>query len=509
MKYKYFLLQLLIVSMILALLPVSASAAEESLEQQLIHSCTYGQVADISQYNLTDAELEALFYQLANEGRLPWYAGNTYTYYYDQDTGFMLEFHPELLDKGRYDRMLYEQKVAEVLSACVLEGMAPWQIALAIHDYLIVNCVYDEALKLNTGYDLLVNGSTVCAGYAALYQDLLLRVGIPCIQVDSEAMDHVWNLVQLDGQWYHVDVTWDDPSPDVKGFVSHEYFLRTDAQMSAGEEPHHDWETDITCTDIRFSDAFWTTIDSQILFTDPNTCYYIRATDFENSIYRRDLSSGAEKRLYKEKETSINIGEGDYIYFHTGLSLWNERLWFCTMSKVYSMNVSGKDVRQEYAYQAKLEGRVLAGCHVVNDRVELSAADYDGNSKSLTYALEASGAHVHSYTQTVTAPTCSEPGYTVSVCQCGITARGDVTAPAGHDPRQVSHQGATFFSSGYAETVCTVCGETESTVLPQIDFWQWFDEHRRTVITVTAALVGGVCSVLSKRKKKQISNPAG
>ncbi len=508
MKHKFLLLHFLIACMILSLLPISASAADQSLEKQLIDSCTYGQKVDISQHNLTDTELEALFYELLYDGKLPWYADDTYTYYYDESTGAMLEFEPDLLDKSQYDRMQYEQKIAEVLDACVLEEMEPWQIALAIHDYLIVNCVYDESLELNTGYDLLVKGSTVCAGYASLYQDLLLRAGIPCVQVDSEPMEHVWNLVQLDGQWYHVDVTWDDPSPDTKGYVSHEFFLRTDEQMSAGEDPHYDWDTDITCADTRYTDAFWTDVYSHILFTDANTCYYIRDKEYLNSVYRRDVSSAAETRLYKEKDTYINIGQGNYIYSHTGLSLWNDRLWFCTMDKVYSMDLSGKDVRQEYAYEARSEGRFLAGCYVSDDKIELSASDHDGNAEPVMQTLEASGAHVHSYTQTVTDPSCAESGHTVSVCSCGITATGNVTAPLGHDLQRSSHKNATFFSDGYTQTLCTLCGETETTVLPQLDFSQWVGENRGIVIAVSVGLISGICSLLRKRKQKRYSNTA-
>ena len=499
MGHKRFLTGALIVCLLLSLLPVSV-AAEDSLEQLLIDSCTYGQSVDLSQYTVTDKELDPLFQQLIHEGKLPWYIFGTYTYHYDTATGYISEFKPDLLNRDRYDRMRYEQGVAEVLDACVQEGMAQWQIALAIHDYLILHCIYDESLKLDTGYDLLVGGSTVCSGYAALYQDLLLRAGIPCVQVESGPMNHVWNLVQLDGQWYHVDVTWDDPTPDTKGYVRHDYFLRTDAEMSAGDEPHHDWETDITCADTWYSYAFWTGIESQILFTDPNTCYFIRAKDFENSIYRRDVSSGAETRLYKEKETSINIGQGNYIYSHTGLSLWNGRLWFCTMSKVYSMDLSGKDLRQEYAYPARSEGRFLAGCYVENDTLALTACQHEGNPTDVSHPLEASGTHVHSYTPTVTAPTCTEPGYTVSVCDCGITAKGDVTAPTGHDLQQTAYKDATLFSDGYAEYVCQNCGLTDSTVYPQIDGWEWVADNRETVCTVAAVLVI-LFSRLGRKKK--------
>lgn len=499
MKHKRCLLLMLILCMVLSLLPAAVSATETSVEQQIIDACTYGKTVDISQFRLTATKLEALHQKLLLEGKLPWYTARNFTYQYNEGNGYMLEFTPKILDPDVYDRMLYEQKVAEILAACVHEGMSAWQIALSIHDYLVVNCVYDEALELNTGYDLLMKGSTVCTGYAALYQDLLLRCGIPCQQVRSDPMEHIWNLVQLDGKWYHVDVTWDDPTPDIKGLVRHEYFLRTDDEMSAGEEPHHDWETDITCTGTTYSNAFWTKVESQIIFTDVKTCYFIRAKDCQNSIYRRDIPSGKETRLYKEKAAYLNIGHGRYRYYHTGLSLWNDRLWFCTMDKVYSMTLKGKDVRKEYTYNTGANHRVLRGCYVTGDSIQMSATDHDGSAVPVTQAIKASGGHVHSYTQTITQPNCTQPGYTVSTCQCGVTAKGAPVVATGHDWQQISYDAPTFFSDGYAENRCGLCGETDGEYLPQIDLIQWLSENRKVVYVVAVVLIVLISS--GKRKK--------
>ena len=41
-------------------------------------------------------------------------------------------------------------------------------------------------------------------------------------------MNHIWNLIKIDGKWYHVDVTWDDPIMDKPGRVKHDNFLRSD-----------------------------------------------------------------------------------------------------------------------------------------------------------------------------------------------------------------------------------------------------------------------------------------
>ena len=61
----------------------------------------------------------------------------------------------------------------------------------------------------------------VCEGYARAFKVLCNKVGIPCVLVDGDAGGpHMWNYVQLDGAWYGVDVTWNDPSGGKPGAVS-------------------------------------------------------------------------------------------------------------------------------------------------------------------------------------------------------------------------------------------------------------------------------------------------
>ena len=144
------------------------------VEQAIIDSCIYEQKVDLSQYAITTQELESTYQALYDAHRLPWYANAAYNYYYDTSTNHVTEFEPIPL-KG-IDKTRYEQRIAEILDECVLEGMSAWQIALSIHDYLAANTCYDDTLTYHDGYDLLVGGTAVCSGYAQAYQDLLHRM---------------------------------------------------------------------------------------------------------------------------------------------------------------------------------------------------------------------------------------------------------------------------------------------------------------------------------------------
>lgn len=99
-----------------------------------------------------------------------------------------------------------------------------------VHDYLIDNIVYDETHYINqNAYSALIDGRTVCAGYARAFQYILQKLDIPCYYVVGIAdEDHAWNIVELDGAFYNVDVTWDDTE-----YGRYDYFNKTDEEFES------------------------------------------------------------------------------------------------------------------------------------------------------------------------------------------------------------------------------------------------------------------------------------
>jgi len=129
------------------------------------------------------------------------------------------------------------------LEAAAAEALADiWSLptqaekAKYAHDYLThsitytFDCPYDQ-----TAYSALVNGQSVCAGYSHAFQYLMQKMGIPCTYVLGYAAGgyHAWNLVQLDGEYYAMDVTWDDPLGSPPDRYKYNYFNLTEQAMSA------------------------------------------------------------------------------------------------------------------------------------------------------------------------------------------------------------------------------------------------------------------------------------
>ena len=144
----------------------------------------------------------------------------------------------------------------EAINQCVQPGMSDYEIAKALHDYVVLNTAYGfpsdvpRPTAVYSGYFSLLWGCGVCTDYAMAYQLLMDMAGIPCGMVTNAS--HAWNIVQLDGEWYHVDTTWDDPTPNREGYVRYDYFLKSDSYMS---QDHFDYESEHPCTSTKYDNA--------------------------------------------------------------------------------------------------------------------------------------------------------------------------------------------------------------------------------------------------------------
>lgn len=334
---------------------------------------------DLADYDLELEDVQTIFFDLRNQNRLPWYA-YSFRYTYNTKTGKVIALFPVNLDETIYDRSAYEQAVQQVLDQAVLPGMSQRQIALSVHDYLVSNFQYDESLTQYTGYDLLIKGSAVCEGYSRAYLDILNRAGIDGQYISSDAMNHGWNLICLDGKWYHVDVTWDDPSPDVRGRVMHTYFLLDDGTISDGEHNHFLWNTDERAEDDSFAqEAFWQEVTSAICYESAEVCYIRWDEGTEHRIYRREESTGNLTKLVCWDDGYIDIGSGKYHYATYGLSLWNGKLYYSDMTHVYAMNTDGTGQTVLFLHQPEESGTFLRGASADGGVILLTFSDHEGN----------------------------------------------------------------------------------------------------------------------------------
>lgn len=131
------------------------------------------------------------------------------------------------------DMALYEEAV-RVHDSLVDSTMSQYERVKAFHDYLCNTVTYQQnGSESHTAYGALVNHTAVCQGYTQAMDLLCFLSGIDCEYIFGQATangvtaNHSWVRVNIDGNWYNVDPTWDDQ----ESYISYDYFLVSDGHM--------------------------------------------------------------------------------------------------------------------------------------------------------------------------------------------------------------------------------------------------------------------------------------
>lgn len=210
---------------------------------------------DVERFNISRDAVKEVAALVFNNPELWWLDSSYGLRYYATGKASSIAF-AYAYDAGEVQRMAPEvQATVEAALGWIPAGADEFQRAQVLHDYLVRTCHYSTSgsggsfpIRCHRAVSALYGADKdpVCQGYALAYKLLLARAGIDAVYVGSNVMNHGWNLVKLEGSWYHVDVTWDDPSDPDRGFdgaVGHSYFLKSDGSFRALGHPS--WETGI------------------------------------------------------------------------------------------------------------------------------------------------------------------------------------------------------------------------------------------------------------------------
>lgn len=285
-------------------------------------------------------------------------------YYHYPSASFVDSITVKYLDT---DDAAFENAVDEALAEVTPE-MTDLEKIVVLHDYLDVHTEYDyENYKNNTlprvsytAYGVLVEKKAVCQGYMLAYQYLLNKCGITSYYVTSTEMNHAWNIVKLDGMYYHIDATWDDPVPDTQGMAMHQYLLTSDGALAG----HYDWhvystedvdELTVSCSDTRYDTMFWREILSPVIAYDGVFLY----RNGYQMMQRTSLPNGEETvwcALPKEDELA-----SDWWTYRAIANIWNDRIYYITGHYVASCELDGSDQQIHYHSADSIYGFYIYG----------------------------------------------------------------------------------------------------------------------------------------------------
>ncbi len=287
-------------------------------------------------------------------------------------------------------------EAAEKAVSGITDDMTDVEKALYVHDYIILNCAYDNNKKNYDAYDCLVDRTSVCQGYSLAYCYILRNyLDIDCSIVYSDSMMHAWNYVKIGKNWYHVDLTKDDAnsvyknnSYDNYGFVMHENFLLSDTGIRNTIEPHYDWKiiNDLpAATETSYDKAFWKGCNSPLVF-DGSTGYYITSEkadskinviinsyNFKTGRSKKILKVGAKWFVRRNSSGTETYPYGQYFYSAAWMSLAKRgnKIYFNTNKYVYSYDISTKKVKKIYTLD-KGDDQIFGMMFVTSDRLRLA-----------------------------------------------------------------------------------------------------------------------------------------
>ncbi len=133
-------------------------------------------------------------------------------------------------EEKKLDRM-----IKTAMETLELAGKTDYEKVKEIHDYIINRVDYDTTLRRTSAYDALINKSAVCEGYAMAAYRMFTEAGLESriITGTGNGVPHAWNIVKIEGKWYNVDLTWDDPlTHEGEAVLTYDYFLKNDKEFS-------------------------------------------------------------------------------------------------------------------------------------------------------------------------------------------------------------------------------------------------------------------------------------
>lgn len=301
-----------------------------------------------------------------------------------------------LYEKDKIPAMIatYEAAVDEIVAGVDPAG-SDFDKILYLHDYFIRHYSYDyvglqNGNAIRDAYTFFTEKTGVCQAYMLGLIAVCDEVGLECLPVTSTEMNHAWNLVKIDGEWYHIDVTWDDAGGETAAvypsYVSYDYFLLS------GEKLYNDgrkvaWSATQSATATVYDNVVWRE-DAHLPLVKKGDSYYCIVYDGNPVI----LSGTATEMTAMRELTGVywtSSQGGMYMRSWSGFAAYGDALVFNTSSALYFYQPETNMPTRIAELSASLGGLQIFGIVDVTDGVVtyVAAADYQGEFELRTYTI--------------------------------------------------------------------------------------------------------------------------
>lgn len=302
-----------------------------------------------------------------------------------------------------------ESRTAELEAAAnkiisgIDESWSTMQKCRYVHDMIALNCEYyskdtePEDYSVYTAYGALVKGVAYCEGYTLAYNYIMKKLGITAYYIQSPTVNHAWSLVNIDGYYYHVDVTYDDPSPDTAGRVFHDFCIVSDAQMNAYDNDennsfkHTGWVSTIKADNGKYNVDWWRQIETAI-FPVGDKEYYIDHSytasgygallAYDDTTEKTTEVNRIENRWYVEgKDNTYWQGNFSYLFYDGSYLYYNDT------TNVYRLSPNSTQRELFYNRTSDISHYIYGFTQKLNGKMYISAKATP-NDKDVLYEIE-------------------------------------------------------------------------------------------------------------------------
>ncbi len=293
----------------------------------------------------------------------------SYSYYSNGNVAALIPQYAPGSTVADYNKKLNEyRRIKNRIVKSVPKGLSKLGKIMYVHDYLVSQKTYDTTYSHFDAYYMAKYHTGVCQAYTLLFSDILDDLGIWSTYASSDNQVHIWNIVELDGEYYHIDLTWDDAISDKRNYVFHDYFLLSTEEMleKAIEEreidgvkyfiDRSDWKSpeyagfypDSTLYDSLGENAgeyVWHGYDKQFAFIDGGIYKMSVSTDYNIpttiDAVSSDFKSITSKIAELPSETWSAGGNSYYIGYFSGFSVSGNCIYGNTTNSVWKVQIKG------------------------------------------------------------------------------------------------------------------------------------------------------------------------
>lgn len=322
--------------------------------------------------------------------------------------GNIIQEMPYTMDKEEIARRQasIDKETNHILSL-VDDNMTPLQKVLIVHDYIVANYTYDYSYNSSSLDSMIIDKTGVCQGYAYLFYHIMAQLDIPCINVPSEECRHIWNKVQLDGEWYNIDVTHDDPKQnntliDYSAGNKRTHFLVSDNELKSFSEKedtdplsckyHYVWNNEDYCVanDDSYSDSILRSINSLTVYkdekfycfdSDNNLC----TIDFEKNVLKPVCNTVADSKWLPYGQTASMYAAS----FSTPV-LFDGDIYFNSPDKIYKFDTKTNkaEIFRTYDGKTDISNTYFYGLRVIDNKMYAEYSENPNNEPTLMMIAE-------------------------------------------------------------------------------------------------------------------------